>query len=119
MSANQHEISRRRMRELIKQLNEADVAYYRDNRPVITDREYDVMLVGSWTGIFTALGRRLRRLSRIALTLRSFLTLEKPCMTIFTLGMRTRRKQNSGTRCSIKSDLYKDNRTRRYPDVGR
>ena len=44
MSANQHEISRRRMRELIKQLNEADVAYYRDDRPVITDREYDAMM---------------------------------------------------------------------------
>ena len=44
MSANQQEISRKRMRELIEQLNEADVAYYRDDRPVITDREYDAMM---------------------------------------------------------------------------
>lgn len=44
MCANQQEISCKRMRQLIEQLNEADVAYYRDDRPVITDREYDAMM---------------------------------------------------------------------------
>lgn len=39
MSANQKQINR--MRELIEQLRVADVAYYRDDDPVMTDRDYD------------------------------------------------------------------------------
>jgi len=31
------------MRELIDKLHEADVAYYRDDRPIMSDRDYDVL----------------------------------------------------------------------------
>lgn len=44
MCANQQEISRNRMLELIQKLNEANLAYYRDDRPILTDREYDSLL---------------------------------------------------------------------------
>lgn len=30
-----------RMKDLIKALTEADIAYYRDDDPVMSDREYD------------------------------------------------------------------------------
>ena len=40
MSTNQ-QITR--MRELIDKLHEADVAYYRDDRPIMSDRDYDVL----------------------------------------------------------------------------
>ena len=30
-----------RMKDLIKTLTEADIAYYRDDDPVMSDREYD------------------------------------------------------------------------------
>ena len=33
--------TKQRMKQLIKQICEADIAYYRDDAPVITDREYD------------------------------------------------------------------------------
>lgn len=39
MSASQNHINR--MRELIEQLRAADVAYYRDDNPTMTDRDYD------------------------------------------------------------------------------
>lgn len=32
-----------RMKELVTLLNEADVAYYRDDEPIMTDREYDAL----------------------------------------------------------------------------
>lgn len=39
MSAN--ECNLLRMKELIDKLKEADVAYYRDDSPIMSDREYD------------------------------------------------------------------------------
>lgn len=39
MSASQNHINR--MRELIERLRAADVAYYRDDNPTMTDRDYD------------------------------------------------------------------------------
>lgn len=41
MSANQMKI--KRMKELIEQLREADVAYYRDDNPIMSDRAYDLL----------------------------------------------------------------------------
>lgn len=41
MSAKEHKANIRRMKELIAQLKEADIAYYRDDRPIMTDRDYD------------------------------------------------------------------------------
>ena len=41
MAANQNRISLQRMRELIDLLGAADIAYYRDDNPSMTDREYD------------------------------------------------------------------------------
>lgn len=43
MSAKEHKANIRRMKELIAQLKEADIAYYRDDRPIMTDRDYDVL----------------------------------------------------------------------------
>lgn len=42
MSAIQTKIAR--MRELIQKLKEADIAYYKYDRPIMTDREYDLMM---------------------------------------------------------------------------
>jgi len=36
-----HESNVLRMKELIEKLKEADVAYYRDDNPIMSDREYD------------------------------------------------------------------------------
>lgn len=33
-----------RMLELIEQLNRADIAYYRDDAPIMPDREYDLLM---------------------------------------------------------------------------
>ena len=33
-----------RMKELIKKIAEADQAYFRDDKPIMTDREYDAMM---------------------------------------------------------------------------
>lgn len=33
-----------RMKELIKKIEEADTAYYRDDSPILTDREYDALM---------------------------------------------------------------------------
>ena len=33
-----------RMKELIDRIKEADVAYYRDDAPIMTDREYDALV---------------------------------------------------------------------------
>lgn len=41
MKSNETEI--RKMREIIEILRKADVAYYRDDNPVMTDREYDFL----------------------------------------------------------------------------
>lgn len=41
MKSNETEI--RKMREIIEILRKADVAYYRDDNPVMTDREYDLL----------------------------------------------------------------------------
>lgn len=41
MAANQNRTSLQRMRELIDLLGAADIAYYRDDNPSMTDREYD------------------------------------------------------------------------------
>ena len=41
MAANQNRTSLQRMRELIDLLGAADIAYYRDDNPSMTDKEYD------------------------------------------------------------------------------
>ena len=41
MSTNQKQLLQ--MQELIEQLRAADIAYYRDDRPVLSDREYDLL----------------------------------------------------------------------------
>ena len=44
MSANKYKTNHERMLELIEQLNEADIAYYRDDNPVMSDRDYDILM---------------------------------------------------------------------------
>lgn len=41
MSANKYQTNLERMKELIHILNEADIAYYRDDKPIMTDFDYD------------------------------------------------------------------------------
>lgn len=41
MSTNEQQILR--MQELIEQLRAADIAYYRDDQPIMSDREYDLL----------------------------------------------------------------------------
>lgn len=43
MSAKEHKANIKRMNELIAQLKEADIAYYRDDKPIMSDRDYDVL----------------------------------------------------------------------------
>ena len=43
MGAKEHKANIRRMKELIAQLKEADIAYYRDDKPIMSDRDYDVL----------------------------------------------------------------------------
>ena len=33
-----------RMLELIEQLTKADIAYYRDDNPIMSDRDYDILM---------------------------------------------------------------------------
>ncbi len=44
MSANDYQKKYERMKELIDILKEADTAYYRDDAPTMTDREYDQLM---------------------------------------------------------------------------
>ena len=39
MGAKEHKANIKRMKELIAQLKEADIAYYRDDKPIMSDRE--------------------------------------------------------------------------------
>ena len=41
ISANNNQTKLERMKELIRILNEADIAYYRDDNPIMTDLMYD------------------------------------------------------------------------------
>ena len=41
MSANKYQTNLERMKELIQILNEADIAYYRDDNPIMSDFDYD------------------------------------------------------------------------------
>lgn len=43
MGAKEHKANIKRMNELIAQLKEADIAYYRDDKPIMSDRDYDVL----------------------------------------------------------------------------
>lgn len=43
MSANKYKTNLERMKELIEIIKEADIAYYRDDNPAMTDREYDLL----------------------------------------------------------------------------
>lgn len=44
MSAKTYKTNHERMKELIGILSAADAAYYRDDNPVMTDREYDILM---------------------------------------------------------------------------
>ena len=44
MNANKYQTNHERITELIQQLNLADIAYYRDDNPIISDRDYDSLL---------------------------------------------------------------------------
>lgn len=44
MCANKYKTNYERMLELIDQLNRADIAYYRDDNPVMSDRDYDILM---------------------------------------------------------------------------
>lgn len=44
MSENEHKTKMEQMRGLIAKLRRADIAYYRDDRPVMTDRDYDTAM---------------------------------------------------------------------------
>lgn len=44
MSANEQKNNIEKMRGLIDQLKKADIAYYRDDRPIMTDRDYDIAM---------------------------------------------------------------------------
>ncbi len=41
MCVNNNQTAQERMQELIEQLRAADIAYYRDDRPILSDRDYD------------------------------------------------------------------------------
>ncbi len=43
MCVNQKDSMLKRMKILIEQINEADVAYYKNDRPIMSDREYDAL----------------------------------------------------------------------------
>lgn len=43
MGTKEHKANIDRMKELIAQLKEADTAYYRDDRPIMSDRDYDAL----------------------------------------------------------------------------
>ena len=68
MAANQNRTSLQRMRELIDLLGTADIAYYRDDNPSMTDREYDayteeLQRLESQTGLILS-GPQLRGVRR-------------------------------------------------------
>lgn len=44
MIANYNQTALERMQELIEQLHKADIAYYRDDAPMMSDREYDLLM---------------------------------------------------------------------------
>lgn len=44
MSENEHKTKMEQMRGLIAKLRRADIAYYRDDRPIMTDRDYDAAM---------------------------------------------------------------------------
>ena len=43
MGVREHKANIERMKELIARLKEADIAYYRDDRPILSDRDYDAL----------------------------------------------------------------------------
>ncbi len=43
MNANAQKTKHERMLVLIKQLKDADIAYYRDDTPIMSDRDYDIL----------------------------------------------------------------------------
>ena len=44
MIANNNKSNLERMQVLIEQLHKADIAYYRDDAPIMSDREYDLLM---------------------------------------------------------------------------
>lgn len=44
MNANKYQTNHARMLQLIEQLNKADIAYYRDDNPIMPDRDYDFLM---------------------------------------------------------------------------
>ena len=43
MNVNNNKTQLERMKELIEIIKAADIAYYRDDNPMMTDREYDLL----------------------------------------------------------------------------
>lgn len=52
ISANNNQTNLERMKELIRILNEADIAYYRDDNPIMTDLMYMSMV--TWKDVVAA-----------------------------------------------------------------
>ena len=44
MSVNKHKTKIEQMRGLISKLKKADIAYYRDDHPIMSDRDYDAAM---------------------------------------------------------------------------
>ena len=43
MCVSQRDPMLNRMKELIEQISEADIAYYKNDKPIMSDKEYDAL----------------------------------------------------------------------------
>lgn len=105
MDANKYKTNYERMLELIRRLKDADIAYYRDDNPVMSDRDYDALMdelksLEQDTGLILSgsptqkvSGENLEELTPVRHTIPSVLTgLKRFCMTLgflFVLIVKT------------------------------